>query len=118
MPAAILIVDDEPSIALALSMILSDEGYSVRTASNGIEAGLLLKMDRVDLIVSDVMMPGIDGVTMVRLLRSSGDLTPVVLMSAAPGGFVNFPFVKHVAKPFDIDFLLKIVEESLEQRPI
>jgi two-component system, OmpR family, response regulator MprA len=111
--ADILIVDDEPSITLALSMILTDEGYSIRTAANGAEARELLKHGAVDLIVSDVMMPVVDGITFVQELRGRGDHTPVVLMSAAPGRFAEISNVRHVAKPFDLDCLLFVIQDSL-----
>lgn len=113
MPAEILVVDDEPSIASALELVLADEGHTVRTARNGAEAVALLTRQTVDLILSDVMMPEVDGLTLVRHLRRRGDRTPVVLMSAAPSRVVGLPGVRLVPKPFDIDELLEVVAEAL-----
>ena len=114
MPGAILIVDDEPGIADALAMVLSDEGHTVRTASHGAEAAALLSREPVDLVVSDVMMPMVDGVTLVRQLRGRGDNTPVVLMSAAPHRVRELPGVRLVSKPFDLDAILEVVACALD----
>jgi DNA-binding response OmpR family regulator len=108
-----LIVDDEPGIADALAMVLSDEGHTVRTASHGAEAAALLSREPVDLIVSDVMMPMVDGVALVLQLRGRGDNTPVVLMSAAPHRVRELPGVQLVSKPFDLDALLDLVASTL-----
>lgn len=115
MPAAILVVDDEPNIASALAIVLIDEGHTVLTAANGAEAVALLTRQRVDLIVSDIMMPMVDGLTLVRHLRRRGDRTPVVLMSAAPGRVAPIPGVRLVAKPFDLDEMLTVVEHALAE---
>lgn len=113
MPAAILVVDDEPSIASALAIVLIDEGHTVHTAHNGAEAVAQLTRLPVDLIVSDVMMPMIDGLTLVRHLRRRGDRTPVVLMSAAPNCVTPMPGVRLIPKPFDLDEMLDVVTSAL-----
>ncbi|MCC6791637.1 MAG: response regulator [Thermomicrobiales bacterium] len=115
MRAAILVVDDEPSIASALAIVFSDEGHVVHTARDGAEAVALLTRQSVDLIVSDVMMPTIDGLTLVRHLRRRGDRTPVVLMSAAPSRVAPIPGVRLVSKPFDIDEMLDVVAMALAE---
>ena len=113
MPAKILVVDDEPGIATALAMVLTDEGHTVQTARHGAEAVALLTRRPVDLIVSDVMMPMVDGLTLVRHLRRRGDQTPVVLMSAAPHLVRALPGVQFVSKPFDLDEMLNVVAGAL-----
>lgn len=114
MSAAILIVDDEPNIAYALAMLLTDEGYEVHTARNGAEALSLLEREPVDLILSDVMMPVIDGHKLVEELRKRGDRTPIMLMSAAAHAVRVVPGIPFLPKPFDIDELLTSVEQVLE----
>jgi CheY-like chemotaxis protein len=111
--AAILVVDDEPGIADALAMVLSEEGHTVYTAQHGAEAVAMLTREPVDLILTDVMMPMVDGLTLVRHLRRRGDQTPVVLMSAAPLQEKTLPGVPFVSKPFDIDNLLDVVADAL-----
>jgi DNA-binding NtrC family response regulator len=112
--AVILIVDDEPNIAYALAMLLADEGHRVHTARNGAEALALLERERVDLILSDVMMPIVDGHKLVEELRKRGDQTPVMLMSAAAHAVRVVPGIPFLPKPFDIDELLTTVERALE----
>lgn len=113
MAAVILIVDDEPGIADALAMVLTEEGHTVLTARHGAEAVAMLTRGSVDLIVTDVMMPEIDGLTLVRHLRRRGDRTPVVLMSAAPLREQPLPGVRLISKPFDLDEMLAVVAGAL-----
>lgn len=113
MPSDILIVDDEPNIAYALAMVLEDEGHRVHTAQNGAEALTLLARQPIDLILSDVMMPVVDGHRLVEELRNRGDTTPILLMSAATHAVRTIPGVPFLAKPFDLDELLIIVERTL-----
>lgn len=81
MTAKLLLVDDAQDSNLMLQRVLSQDGYEVRVASNGIE-GLRLAYDfRPDLILLDVMMPGMDGWTMLKRLREFSDV-PVVMLTA------------------------------------
>ena len=113
MPSAILIVDDEPNISYALAMVLEDEGHRVQTARNGAEALAMLERQPVDLILSDVMMPVVDGHKLVEELRKRGDRTPIMLMSAATHAVRSIPGVPFLPKPFDIDDLLTMVTRAL-----
>lgn len=113
MTARILIADDEPAIVDGLAMLLADEGYAVLTALTGTAALAALADSIVDLLISDVMMPGLDGIGLVAELRRRGDGTPIVLMSAgmqrrdAPAG------VRFLEKPFDLETLLTLVRDAL-----
>ncbi len=69
-PVKILVVDDEPDILEILSYNLRKEGYEVFTAADGKEALKVARAERPDLIILDIMMPGIDGVEVCRILRS------------------------------------------------
>jgi two-component system, OmpR family, response regulator MprA len=109
MPATILVVDDEPILASIIAELLVVEGYATRTAANGEDALATHTANPVDLILSDIMMPVLDGLALVRLLRERGDPTPVVLMSAV-SSWHNVPIgVPLVRKPFDIDKLLAMI---------
>jgi two-component system response regulator MprA len=110
---SILIVDDEPGITEALALVLQDEGYDVRVASDGAQAVALLEKRRVDLILTDVMMPTIDGLRLLRHIRRHGDRTPVILMSAAAQPASHPPDVPLVVKPFDLDAILGLIEQKL-----
>ena len=110
--ATVLVVDDEPAIREVIATLLEDEGYLVRHAKDGLEALDAINGDRIDLIVSDVVMPRLDGSSLVRKLRLRGHLTPVVLMSAVYAD-VDLPGVRFVPKPFEIDRLLGTVASAL-----
>ncbi len=80
--ARLLVVDDEPNIVELLSASLRFAGFEVATAANGLAALELARSFRPDLLVLDVMMPGLDGFGVVRRLRSEGSRTPVVFLTA------------------------------------
>ena len=77
----ILVCDDEKDIVSALNIYLSAEGYRVLTAYDGYQALRLLDREEVHLILLDVMMPGMDGITAMTRLRQSHNL-PVILLTA------------------------------------
>ena len=110
--ATVLVVDDEPAIREVIATLLEDEGYLVRHAKVGLEALDAINGDQIDLIVSDVVMPRLDGASLVRKLRRLGHLMPVVLMSAVYAD-VDLPGVRFVPKPFEIDRLLAVVASAL-----
>jgi len=77
----ILIVDDEPGIRDTLQDILEDEGYEVTTAANAELAQAALKASEFDLILLDIWMPDVDGITLLRDIRQQGNHSPVVMIS-------------------------------------
>jgi two-component system OmpR family response regulator len=80
--ARLLVVDDEPNIVDLLATTLRFAGFEVATASNGSEALRVAASYKPDLLVLDVMMPGLDGFTVVRRLRQDGIGAPVVFLTA------------------------------------
>jgi two-component system response regulator MprA len=78
----VLIVDDEPAVRAALDRALRLDAYDVELAGDGREALDRLAEARLDAIVLDVMMPGIDGLEVCRRLREAGDRTPVLMLTA------------------------------------
>ncbi len=80
--ARLLVVDDEPTIRELLSTSLRFAGFEVHTASDGDEALLVAEKVRPDLLVLDVMMPGLDGFGVTRRLRDRGRDTPVLFLTA------------------------------------
>ena len=84
MPATILVVDDDPVIQKLLAVNFEMEGYRVVTGGNGIEALAQVAAEHPDIVVLDVMMPGIDGMEVVRRIRADPATAalPVLLLSA------------------------------------
>ena len=110
----VLVVADEPAIreVVADLLHLQDEGYAVRQASDGLQAIDELQADDVDLVLSDVRMPRLDGPSLARRLRGRGHAVPVVLMSAVDVE-VDLPGVRFLPKPFDRDHLLHVIASAL-----
>lgn len=82
MKAHILIVDDDPRITDLLRRILAYEGYSVAVAASG-DAALNSTLERApDIVILDIMLPGIDGLEVARRLRAAGDNVPILMLTA------------------------------------
>ena len=77
----ILIVDDEKNIVSSLTSILSDEGYEVSMAGDGIEALVLIQKDPPDLVILDIWLPGMDGIEVLKTLKSYNLGVEVLIMS-------------------------------------
>jgi DNA-binding response OmpR family regulator len=83
MPAElILLVDDEPSIVQLARLYLEREGYRVQETGDGLSALEIVSKQRPALIVLDLMLPGLDGFEVCRSLRSGGDQTPIIMLTA------------------------------------
>lgn len=113
----ILIADDEPQIRNLLRELLSDEGYTVMTVTNGADALTQALAARPDLLITDNMMPRLSGLGLIARLRSIPALAiPVILMSANPPRPMPLPPTVFIAKPFDLDRLLILVAALLAHR--
>ncbi len=77
-----MVVEDDPGVRSTLDQLLRFEGYRVLMASDGLEALGLLGQERPDLAVVDVVMPGLDGLGLCRMLRRRGDRLPVLVLTA------------------------------------
>ena len=110
---SIIVADDEPALITALTHLLEPEGYGVRPAANGRDALSLHEESPADLILSDVMMPMLNGHGLVAELRHRGDWTPVILISATAIPTSSVDFVRAIGKPFDIDELLDLIRVLL-----
>ena len=109
----ILVVDDDVPIRELLVSLLTDNGYTVVEAAHGLHALELLRSNPVDLVISDVMMPLLDGVRLCRQVKATTQ-TAVILMSSAPWQ-TSFAAGEDafIAKPFDLDTFEQLVEGVL-----
>lgn len=80
----VLLVEDDPALRRYLEIVLQRAGYEVLTAGDGLEAMKFLLSDRVDVVVTDALMPNLDGYELCRFVRSSEHLAhlPIILLSA------------------------------------
>jgi two-component system response regulator MprA len=118
--ARLLVVDDEPALRETLVRAFAVEGYEVETAADGEEAVAAVEELRPDLVVLDVLMPRVDGITACRRLRALGDRTPVLMLTArdAVGDRVaglDAGADDYVVKPFALDELLARVRALLRR---
>src|SRR5215204_5184335 len=105
----ILVVDDEPAIVRLVRAKLVADGYNILTANNGTEALTVLDDERPDLVILDLMMPGMDGFETLRRIRTESQV-PVIMLTARSGDADRLKGFSggaddYVTKPFNPDEL-------------
>ncbi|MFT3899018.1 MAG: response regulator transcription factor [Gordonia sp. (in: high G+C Gram-positive bacteria)] len=118
--ARVLVVDDEENIRELLSVSLKFQGYDVQTAANGPEAIDICRTNRPDLLVLDVMMPGMDGFGLLKRLRDDGIEAPALFLSArdSVADKVNGLTIggdDYVTKPFSLEEVVARLEVMLRR---
>ena len=114
----VLVVDDEPPILRILGIKLRVSGYEVITALNGREALELVNSASPDIMLLDIIMPGMDGFQVLRKLRTYSSL-PVIAFSARPENAeeaLRLGANDFLAKPFDVDDLVMRVRKILDHK--
>lgn len=118
--AHLVVIEDEPGIALPLTDRLRREGFRVTHEADGVRGLTAARADGVDLVVLDLMLPGLDGSSVLRSLRDSGNDVPVICLTARTG---EADRVRHlvggaddyVTKPFSTDELVARVRAVLKR---
>mgnify|MGYP005845363607 CR=1 FL=1 len=119
----ILVVDDEPGIRELMREILEEEGYEVRMAENGVSARHALEDKIPDLVLLDIWMPDVDGVTLLKEWKTQGRLTmPVVMMSGHGTVHTAVEATRlgafdYLEKPIAYKQLLETVKKALDAKP-
>ncbi|MFD8723332.1 response regulator transcription factor [Streptomyces sp. NPDC059629] len=108
MPQTVLLAEDDRAIRHALERALTLEGYEVTAVADGVEALAHAHRDKPDVLVLDVMMPGIDGLQVCRVLRAEGDRTPILMLTALVETADRIAGLDagaddYVVKPFDVE---------------
>ena len=117
----ILVVDDEPDTRWIFRDILQSEGYKVSTANSGEEAIDIVEKEDIDLIIMDVMLPGIDGLETYRWIKKMGANLPVIMitghasMSKAMEA-IKLGVVDYITKPLKNEYIIKLIELALSDR--
>jgi DNA-binding response OmpR family regulator len=116
----LLLVEDDPTLRQALAFNLAREGYEVTAVADGEAALEAARSRRLDLVLLDVMLPGMSGVEVLRVLRREGVATPVIILSAKGDEIDRVVGLKigaddYVAKPFSRPELLARIEAVLRR---
>jgi DNA-binding NtrC family response regulator len=117
--ATILVVDDELGIRALLSEILTDEGHAVELAENAAQARAVRQRCRPELVLLDIWMPDVDGISLLKEWAASGQLTMPVIMMSGHGTIdtaveaTKFGAMAFLEKPITLQKLLRAVEQAL-----
>jgi DNA-binding NtrC family response regulator len=123
MTAKILVVDDELNMRLVLKALLNKEGYDVATASDGIEALKVLKGGGVEIVVTDLKMPKLDGVGLLERVIRDYPSTPVIIITAHGTIATAVDTLKkgafdYITKPFERDELKNTIHKAIRTRKL
>ena len=115
----ILIADDEPELLRALSRLLRGSGYEVDTAANGHDALSSIARTTYDAVLSDIAMPGLDGIELLKALEEQRSDVPVILVTGAPAVETAIEALEHGAykyllKPVDPERLEEVVQKAVQ----
>ncbi|MBL4884404.1 MAG: response regulator [Planctomycetaceae bacterium] len=115
----VLIVDDSKFSRKRVLSALADQGHEVHQACDGAEGFKLFQQEQPDLVISDLLMPNVDGIEQLRMIRDSGSMTPVVVVTAdiqesTQAICREFGSVNFLNKPFKPQELLDAIEEVFD----
>lgn len=118
--ARILVVDDEQHLCGALKLLLELEGYEVMTANDGLSALDIVGNQKIDLVITDVRMPRMDGMQLLKKVHQTNPLIPVIVMTAYANLKDGIQAMKdgayhYLMKPFENDEVKLQVKKSLEE---
>ena len=119
-PKRILVVDDEENARIGLSRLLSNEGFLVDSVSNGFEALNYLRQQEVNLIISDINMPEMNGIIFLKELNKSFPKSNVIMITAYGGvesyiEAMNLGAFEYINKPVKIEELKSILKKIFKE---
>lgn len=117
----ILIADDDSGSRIVLARLLRGEGYDVQTAADGVEALTKLKGTAPEVLLTDLWMPGLDGLGLMHKARALDPLLETVVMTAHGAvdtavGAMRDGAVDYLTKPIDVEHLTGVLDRALERR--
>ena len=122
--AHILVIDDDPTIRSLIKTMLENAGYHVLLAVGGAEGLSLFKSNTIDLVITDILMPGTDGLAVIRELLASNSSAKMIALSGGGttltaemslGVAHKMGVLKSLSKPFSKTELLETVEQALQK---
>lgn len=119
----ILVVDDEESLRIVIRNALKKKGYQVETADHGKKAAQFIEQNKYDLVLLDIRIPGMDGFSLLELVRKQPNPPPVIMITAEDTMKNAIEAMKrgafdYLAKPFDVEELEVIVEKALRENAL
>lgn len=119
-PKRILVVDDEENARIGLSRLLSNEGFLVDSVPNGFEALNYLRQQEVDLIITDINMPEMNGIIFLKELNKSFPKSNVIMITAYGGvesyiEAMNLGAFEYINKPLKIEELKSILKKIFKE---
>jgi two-component system response regulator PilR (NtrC family) len=123
MPRTILIAEDEEILRTSLAELLAEEGYEALQAADGRTAFAMILERQVDLVLSDVRMPEMDGIELLRRIREAAPQTPVIMVTAygtvqSAVAAMRMGAADYLLKPVEFDDLLLKIQRALESREV
>src|SRR5580704_8350110 len=117
-PAEVLVVDDEPVTARGYARALAAAGYKVSVAHDGREASVLAKGHRFDAIISDIAMPDMDGLALLRAVRETDLDVPMIFMTGSPAlesalAAIEYGAFRYLVKPVAPDAIIETVGRAV-----
>jgi EAL domain-containing protein (putative c-di-GMP-specific phosphodiesterase class I) len=115
----VLLVDDEPALVKAYRRVLTGHGYEVDTASDGDQAISLFQRGGVDVVMTDITMPGMDGMELLRAIRRADPDVPIVLATGGPTletavEALEHGVLKYLVKPVDPKDLIRVMDRAVQ----
>jgi DNA-binding response OmpR family regulator len=120
--ARVLVIDDDPDVLELVTGFLTLHGYEVLTAGTAGEGLMLLSVAFPDVVLLDISMPRVDGVTALRRIRMDHSEIPVVMLTGNTDVSLARDTLKHgafdyVTKPMDFSYLRTVIEAAVARRP-
>src|SRR5215216_758843 len=118
----LLCVDDDPHVLNALRRLLTRQGYRLLTAASGAEGLEIVRHTAVDLVLSDMKMPGMDGAQFLEQVKTHSPDTIRILLTAYPDLHSTVTAInragiyRYIEKPWDNDVLLQIMDDALQRK--
>jgi EAL domain-containing protein (putative c-di-GMP-specific phosphodiesterase class I) len=115
--ARVLLVDDDPLVLRGIGRVLRQRGYDVTTATNGHDATTLVDQHNFDVVLSDIAMPGMDGLQLLREVRARDLSVPIVLITGTPAvssavQALDLGAFNYLTKPIEMDAVERVIEKA------